>query len=173
MIDTKGGHASILFRTKHLGYSWLTGRFNTFSGNFSFDADNPVNNSINVDIDVRSIDSNHAERDKHLRSEKYLQVDSFPDAKFASKSITPNDDNGLTVVGDFTLHGVTKEISFEATEIGAGNDPWGGYRRGFEGKTTLNFADYGYTFLLGPATTKSYEAPIRSTVSMVAKLKAS
>ena len=153
VIDTEGGHASILFQTRHLGYSWLTGRFNTFSGNFSYDPDNPAASHIAVDIDVSSIDSNHAERDKHLRSDKYLQTEQFPDARFVSTAISANDDGSLTVAGDFTLHGVTRPISFEASQVGAGNDPWGGYRRGFTGKTELRFSDFGYTFLLGPATT--------------------
>jgi polyisoprenoid-binding protein YceI len=153
IIDTKGSHASIQFRTQHLGYSWLTGRFNQFSGNFSFDADKPSANKITVDINVASIDSNHAERDKHLRDKKYLNTAEFPGAKFVSTSITPNNDGSYQVVGDFSLHGVTREISFTATEVGTGPDPWGGYRRGFTAQTTIRFADYGYSFNLGPATT--------------------
>lgn len=153
VIDTEGAHASIEFQTKHLGYSWLTGRFNEFTGNFSYDTENPANSSITVDINVDSIDSNHAERDKHLRSDEYLQTKKFPKAKFVSTKITPNEDGSLTIAGDFTLHGVTKAISFNATQVGTGPDPWGGYRRGFTGSTSIRFSDYGYTFLLGPATT--------------------
>jgi polyisoprenoid-binding protein YceI len=152
VIDTKGAHASIRFQTKHLGYSWLTGRFNEFSGTFSYDTANPAASKITVNINVNSIDSNHAERDKHLRSDKYLDTEKFPDASFVSTGIAPNDDGTLTVTGNFTLRGVTREISFEAKQVGTGNDPWGGYRRGFEGSTTLTFADYGYTFDLGPMT---------------------
>ncbi|WP_352284762.1 YceI family protein, partial [Pseudoalteromonas sp. Q18-MNA-CIBAN-0097] len=66
VIDTKGGHASVNFKIKHLGYSWLYGRFNTFDGTFSYDAKNPDASKIMVNIDTTSLDSNHAERDKHL-----------------------------------------------------------------------------------------------------------
>ncbi|MCB1736569.1 MAG: YceI family protein, partial [Gammaproteobacteria bacterium] len=66
-IDTKGAHAFIQFRIKHLGYSWLYGRFNTFDGWFSYDEANPDASQVEVNIDTASVDSNHAERDKHLR----------------------------------------------------------------------------------------------------------
>ena len=74
LIDTKGSHAFIQFKIAHLGYSWLLGRFNTFSGEFSYDENNPSTARIKVDIDTASIDSNHAERDKHLRGEDFLEV---------------------------------------------------------------------------------------------------
>ena len=74
VIDTKGAHASIQFRVKHLGYSWLVGRFNKFEGQFSYDADAPEKTTIEVKIDPASIDSNHAERDKHLRGDDFLHV---------------------------------------------------------------------------------------------------
>jgi len=152
IVDVKGAHASIEFRTLHLGYSWLVGRFNEFSGQFTFDDENPENNTITIDINVDSIDSNHAERDKHLRSDDYLDTEKFPDAKFASTKIIPSAAGGYEVTGDFTLHGVTKSISFNAKQVGSGDDPWGGYRRGFEAETEIAFADYGYEFNLGPAT---------------------
>ena len=155
MIDTEGGHASIEFRTQHLGFSWLTGRFNEFSGSFSLDADNPKANAISVDINVDSIDSNHAERDKHLRSAKYLDTSTYSKATFVSTSITPNADGSYAVVGDFTMRDTTQSIAFTATQVGAGDDPWGGYRIGFEGEIEITFNDYGYNINLGPATTSA------------------
>ena len=83
-IDTKGNHAFIQFRIKHLGYSWLYGRFNDFSGNFSYDEKNPAAAKVKVDIDPSSIDTNHAERDKHLRSEEFFDVAKYPKAGFVS-----------------------------------------------------------------------------------------
>jgi polyisoprenoid-binding protein YceI len=71
-IDTEGMHAFIAFKVKHLGYSWLQGRFNKFSGEFDFDEANPAANRVEVDIDTSSLDSNHAECDKHLRSERFF-----------------------------------------------------------------------------------------------------
>jgi polyisoprenoid-binding protein YceI len=155
-VDTKGAHASINFKIKHLGYSWLTGRFNKFSGQFSYDPANINASKITIDVDTSSIDSNHAERDKHLRSEDFLEVDKFNSAKFVSTQITDKGDGQLTVVGDFTLHGVTKSITIDAEKIGEGNDPWGGYRVGFAGNTTLKLKDFGIPERLGPASTEVF-----------------
>lgn len=154
VIDTKGMHASINFRIKHLGYSWLLGRFNDFDGSFTFDEANPANSKVDVTIKTASLDSNHAERDTHLRGDKFLDVSKFPTATFKSTKISKGDDAGeYTVTGDLTLHGVTKPVTIEVESVGAGPDPWGGYRRGFEGETRLTLADFGIDkFDLGPAS---------------------
>ena len=154
VIDTQGAHAFVNFKIKHLGYSWLHGRFNTFDGGFSYDAANPDASQIMVNIDTKSIDSNHAERDKHLRGKEFLNVDKFPTATFKSTSIKFDEEGDeADVTGEFTLHGVTKTITFEIDKIGEGKDPWGGYRVGFEGETSLKLADYGIDYNLGPAST--------------------
>jgi polyisoprenoid-binding protein YceI len=154
VIDTKGAHAFVNFKIKHLGYSWLHGRFNTFDGEFSYDAKNPNASTIMVNIDTKSIDSNHAERDKHLRGGDFLNVDKFPKASFKSTSIKFDEDGDeANVTGEFSLHGVTKTITFVIDKIGEGKDPWGGYRVGFEGETSLKLADYGIDYNLGPAST--------------------
>lgn len=150
-IDTKGQHASINFRIKHLGFSWLSGRFDKFSGTISYDAAAPEKSTVKVEIDPASISSNHAERDKHLRDADFLDVAKFPTATFVSKSVTPSGDGKATVVGDLTLHGVTKEVSIDAAFVGGGKDPWGGERVGFTGTTKLTLADYAITKDLGPA----------------------
>ncbi len=142
VIDTRGMHAFITFRVQHLGYSWLEGRFNRFSGNFDYDASNPADNRVSVEIDIASIDSNHAERDKHLRSERYFDARKFPKATFVSTAWEQHDDDTATLKGRFTLRGVTKNISVDVSQIGAGKDPWGGFRRGFVGTTTLHLSDY-------------------------------
>ena len=154
VIDTKGAHAFVNFKIKHLGYSWLHGRFNTFDGQFNYDAKNPNASQISVNIDTASLDSNHAERDKHLRGGDFLNVSKYPQASFKSTAIKfDQDGEEATVTGEFTLHGVTKTISFEIDKIGEGKDPWGGYRVGFEGETSLKLADYGIDYDLGPAST--------------------
>ncbi len=149
-IDTKGQHAAVNFRIKHLGFSWLSGRFDRFSGTFSYDAKAPEASKVNVEIDTASVNSNHAERDKHLRNSDFLDVDKFPKATFVSKSVTPSGDGKATIVGDLTLRGVTKEVVVDASYVGGGTDPWGGERVGFTGTTKLTLADYGITFNLGP-----------------------
>lgn len=154
LIDTEGAHAFVQFRIKHLGYSWLYGRFNEFGGEFTYDPEDPNNASVRVDIKTASLDSNHAERDKHLRGEDFLDVDTYPDAGFKSTGVAMNADGTGILTGDFTLRGVTKPVRIEVQEIGSGPDPWGGYRRGFQGSTTLALKDFGIDYDLGPASQK-------------------
>jgi len=150
-LDT--GHSFIDFRIKHLGYSWLPGRFNKFEGNFSYDEKNPSQAKIVVNIDPASVDSNHAERDKHLRGDDFLDVKKFPKAKFVSTSYTDKGNGKAVMKGNFTLHGVTKAIDLDVSSVGNGPDPWGGYRRGFVATTKLALKDYNINFNLGPAST--------------------
>jgi len=153
VIDTKGAHASINFSIKHLGYSVLTGRFDTFSGDFSYDPAKPEASTVNVTIDTGSINSNHAERDKHLRSADFLNVEKFPKATFVSKKIVlDGDKDEFDIVGDLTLNGVTKSITIEVDKVGEGKDPWGGYRAGFSGETTITLKDFNVKMDLGPAS---------------------
>jgi len=155
VIDTKGAHAFVQFRVQHLGYSWLYGRFNTFGGEFSYDETNPEASQISVTIDTTSVDSNHAERDKHIRSADFLDVATYPEAKFISTGVKMNSDGSAKLMGNFTLHGVTKPIVIDVHKMGEGKDPWGSYRAGFQGATTITMADYGMTTDLGPASTKA------------------
>ena len=152
VIDTKGAHAFIQFHIKHLGYSWLVGRFNTFSGEFSYDEANPEAAKVAVTIDTTSIDSNHAERDKHLRDEEFLNVDKFPQASFVSTAYRDLGNGKGELEGDLTLLGVTKPVKIDVNFIGEGDDPWGGYRSGFEGRTSFALADFGIQRDLGPAS---------------------
>ncbi len=154
LIDTEGSHAFVQFRIQHLGYSWLYGRFNDFGGSFTYDEQDPSASSVEVVIETASIDSNHAERDKHLRGKDFLEVDQHPQARFKSTFYKETGSNEATLEGELTLHGVTKPVTLDVRKIGAGPDPWGGYRRGFEGTTTIKLADFGITKDLGPASQK-------------------
>ncbi len=143
-------HSFIQFRTKHLGMSWLPGQFNKFEGTMNYDpSKGPEAQSINITIDTTSIDTNWADRDKHLRSADFFNVDEFPTAKFESTGYEGNEEGG-TLSGNLTLLGVTKPITFEIKKIGEGADPWGGYRAGFEGSFDLKRADWGMDYNLGP-----------------------
>ncbi|MDN3651414.1 YceI family protein [Thalassotalea ponticola] len=148
-IDHKGAHASINFKVKHLGYSWLTGRFNTFNGNFSYDKDNVEASKIKVNIDTASVDSNHAERDKHLRNDDFLDVSKFSTASFVSTKVEDLGNDKLKITGVLTLQGIEKELVIDAEKIGEGEDPWGGYRAGFAGTTKIAMKDFGYKMDFG------------------------
>ena len=163
VIDTAKAHASIQFRIKHLGFSWLTGRFDTFSGSFTFDEANPSASKVHVEVDTASVNSNHAERDKHLRSKEFLDVAEYPKAVFDSTSVKLNGDKA-TIAGNLTLRGVSKPIEIEAQRVGGGADPWGGFRDGFTGTTRLTLKDFGINFDLGP---NSKEVELRLDVEGV------
>ncbi|MAR89267.1 MAG: hypothetical protein CML06_00090 [Pseudomonadales bacterium] len=151
VMDTKGSHAFIQFKIQHLGFSWLLGRFNDFEGQFVLDEDNPEHSSTKVTIDVASVDSNHAERDKHLRGKDFFQVDKFPEASFVSTKIEKTGEETAKITGDFTLKGVTKPITLDAKYVGGGKDPWGGFRQGFEATTQIRLKDFNIDYNLGPA----------------------
>jgi polyisoprenoid-binding protein YceI len=144
-------HSFIQFRIQHLGFSWLYGRFNTLEGSFSYDEKSPDKARVQVAIDVASIDSNHAERDKHLRSEEFFAVKEYPKATFVSTGYQPTGSETGRLTGNLTLRGITRPITIEVSRMGAGDDPWGGYRRGFHGTTTIALADFGIPYDLGPA----------------------
>ena len=151
VIDTEGMHAFVQFKISHLGYSWLYGRFNEFEGEFTFDPENPENSAVQATIQTGSVDSNHAKRDEHLQSDDFLDTANHAEATFESTAFVPLGDDQYRLEGDFTLLGNTLPIAIQVTQIGAGEDPWGGYRRGFQGRTTLTLADFGIDYDLGPA----------------------
>lgn len=145
VIDGTGAgmHSSVNFRASHIGISALWGRFNDISGTFTYDPANVGASSITVDIDPASLDTNLEARDTHLKSADYLDVARFPEARFVSTMIHDLGGGKVHVTGNFTLHGVTKEIAFEAVKTGEGETPFGDFRVGFEAETTLNLPDYG------------------------------
>ena len=152
VIDTEGNHAFIQFKIQHLGYSWLLGRFNEFEGSFDYDEKDPGAARIDITIDAASVDSNHGKRDKHLRSKDFLDVEKFPTARFVSSTFKDLGNGKGELKGQFTLRDVTRDITIDVKHVGAGDDPWGGYRRGFEGTTTIALKDYGIPMDLGPAS---------------------
>jgi len=149
VIDTKDAHAFIQFKIKHIGISWLLGQFEKFTGEFSYDEKNPSASKVTVNIDTPSLNSNHAERDKHLRGKDFFDVKKYPTAKFVSTAYKAVDKENAVLTGDLTLRGVTKSITIDVKHTGAGNDPWGGYRRGFEGHTRITLKDFGINYNLG------------------------
>lgn len=152
VVDTKGAHAFVQFRVKHLGYSWLYGRFNDFSGEFSYDPKKPEASSISMKVDMTSLDTNHSERDNHLSAEKYLNFDKYKTATFTSTKYEKTGENTAKLTGNLTFLGVTKPITIDVEHIGGGKDPWGGYRQGFEGRAVITPKDFGLDMAskLGP-----------------------
>ncbi|MBU3057406.1 YceI family protein [Pseudomonas indica] len=152
VIDKQGQHAFVNFKISHLGYSWLYGTFKDFDGTFSFDEKNPEASKVKVNINTESVDTNHAERDKHLRSGDFLNVSKHPTATFESTAVKSTGTGTADITGNLTLNGVTKPVVIKAKLVGQGDDPWGGYRAGFEGSTTLKLKDFDIQKDLGPAS---------------------
>ena len=153
-IDKEGQHAFVNFKISHLGYSWLYGTFKDFDGTFSFDAAKPEESKVQVELQTTSVDSNHAERDKHLRSADFLNVAKHPTATFASTGVKSTGEGTADISGNLTLNGVTKPVVIADKFIGEGQDPWGGYRAGFEGSTKLKLKDFAIEKDLGPASSE-------------------
>jgi polyisoprenoid-binding protein YceI len=144
-------HSFVEFKISHLGFSTMDGRFNDISGTFTYAPDEGEGaQAVAVTIPTASVDTNHAERDKHLRSDDFLNVEAFPEATFKSTGFT-GDENGGVMAGELTLHGVTKPVEIQVEKIGEGKDPWGGYRAGFTGTLTITRADFDMAYDLGPA----------------------
>jgi polyisoprenoid-binding protein YceI len=144
VFDIEGTHAFIQFKVSHLGYSWIIGRFNKFDGSFSYDEKTGSLYNVKAVIDTVSIDSNHAERDKHLRGDEYLQAYRSPEAAFKSTGFQPTGKGEGLLKGELTLMGKKLPFTMKVTEVGSGKGPWGNFRRGFEGEgklyiDTLNF----------------------------------
>lgn len=147
--DIDPTHSFIEFGISHLGFSVLKGRFNDIKGSFSYDQAKPASSAIEVKVATASLDSNHAERDKHLRGKDFFEVDKYPQASFATTAYSEKGGKGV-LKGNLTIRGVTKPVTVDVTHIGNGKDPWGGYRRGFVGTTKIKRADFGMNYNLGP-----------------------
>ena len=135
-------HSEVSFQIRHM-VSQVRGRFNDFSGTVNMDPKNLPASSVEFHIKAASIDTNVADRDKHLRSADFFDVEKYPEITFKSKSIKPAGKDKYNVTGTLTMHGVSKEITLPVTLGGLAKDPWGNTRAGFETETTLDRKDYG------------------------------
>lgn len=143
-IDHK--HSNIEFTARHMMFTKVRGRFEEFEGEINFDPSNPTNTTINIEIDTASIKTNDNDRDNHLRSADFLQVEEYPTMKFVSKRIQQEDENFGKLIGDLTIRDQTKEVSLDIEYYGLQTDPWGGTRAVFSGETTINRKDWGLTW---------------------------
>lgn len=136
------GHSEVGFKIRHL-VSNVRGRFNDFSGTINMDPKNVQNSSVEFRIKADSIDTNQADRDKHLRAEDFFFVEKYPEIAFKSESVKPAGKNRYNVTGTLTMRGISKKVTLPVTFTGEVKDPWGNTKAGFETATTLNRKDYG------------------------------
>ncbi len=135
-------HSDVTFQVRHL-LSRVRGRFSEFEGTIEFDTNRPEASTVRFAIDAKSIDTNQADRDVHLRSTDFFAVDEFPRLTFESTEITPTDAGSYRVGGILTIRGVAKTVLLPVTYLGRVTDPWGKERLAFETETTINRKDFG------------------------------
>jgi len=141
-------HSTVQFTVQHLGISNLTGRFNNINGKISL---NPKGkSSVNISIKTSSVDTNHRKRDTHLRSPDFFNSKQYPAIKFESTKINFDTKGQPTgILGILSMHGKSKVVLLNIKFVGAGKDPWGGYRAGYDATTTIRRSDYGMKFMSG------------------------
>lgn len=144
-----GVHSSVIFRIKHMGVSYFYGRFNHVSGTFTFDDGDASNTSFNIEVKVRSIDTNSKKRERHLKSPDFFNAKQFPLITFKSTEVKKNGDDTFEVTGDLTLHGVTKPLTATFERVGSGSARGGGTLTGFETILTLKRSEFGMNYMMG------------------------
>ncbi len=140
-------HSFANWTIRHVA-SKTSGTFSDITGKISIDSENLANSSVEAKINMLSVNSSHAKRDKHIKEKDYLDTEKFADATFVSKRIEAKSNTEGVMTGVLTLHGIAKEMTFSFKVLGYGSDPWGGYRTGFEAKTSLKASDFGFAWPL-------------------------
>jgi polyisoprenoid-binding protein YceI len=138
-------HSNVGFSIRHF-FSKVPGHFKNYEGTIALDPKDLSKAKVDVSIDTGSIDTGVEDRDKHLKSPDFFDAAKYPKMTFVSTEVIPKGPNHATVKGNLTLHGVTKPVALEADVLGFSPDPWGGYRGGFEAKTTLKRSDFGVSW---------------------------
>lgn len=139
-------HTSVEFTVKHMMFSTVRGRFKDVKGTLNVDEKNPDRSTVTVDIGAASIDTGTADRDKHLRSADFLDVEKYPTLTFRSKRVQGamgKEGDRFKVTGDLTIRGTTKEITLDVTFEGRGKDPWGNQRAGARATGEIDRSEWG------------------------------
>ncbi len=139
-------HSRVGFVARHAMVTKVRGTFNDFSGSLTLDFGDLDRSSAEVTIDVASIDTRQEQRDAHLRSPDFFDVEKFPSITFQSTRIEVLGGGRYNVYGDLTIRDVTREVVLETTDEGRGGDPWGGERAGFSATTRIDRRDFGLTW---------------------------
>jgi len=168
-FNIDGAHSTVGFKVRHLVVSTVSGKFGKFSGTIDFDAAKPEALKIDATIDATSIDTGNADRDGHLKSPDFFNVEQFPTLTFKSKKAVKKGGK-LKVTGDLTLHGVTKEVVLDVAGLGKQvTDPWGNTKIGAEGTTVIDRQDFKLNW---SNKTKTGEAVVSDKVTIVLEIEA-
>jgi polyisoprenoid-binding protein YceI len=142
-------HSFANWSIRHVA-SKTSGTFSDIKGKILIDADDLTKSSVEAKINMLSVNSSHAKRDAHILKPEYLDVEKFAEMTFVSKKIEASSKTEGVMTGVLTIHGVSKEMTFPFKVLGFGADPWGGYRTGFEAKTSLKASDFGFGWGVKP-----------------------
>lgn len=139
--DIDASHSAVSFVVRHMMVSKVRGKFDTFSGEFTT-GERFEDSTVSATIDARSIDTGTEQRDQHIKSADFFEVETHPEWTFRSTGITADGDD-YVLTGDLTLKGVTRPVELKLEVNGFGPDAWGGTRGGFTATTTINRSDFG------------------------------
>lgn len=139
-------HTLVEFAAKHLMITTVKGRFTDVSGTIHMDEANPAASSVDAVINAGSIDTRTDQRDAHLKSADFLEVERYPEITFKSTNVERAGDGQYRVTGNLTIHGVTKQVVLDVHDEGRTKDPWGGERAGFSATTRIDRRDFGLTW---------------------------
>ncbi|MBI5241057.1 MAG: YceI family protein [Elusimicrobia bacterium] len=143
VYDIDPAHSTVGFKIKHLGITTVPGKFGKFKGTVTLDKRESTAARVEAVIESASIDTGIADRDKHLRSPDFFDVEKYPELRFVSTRISPVKDDKFVMEGDLTMHGVTRKVKLDAVFGGEAKDPWGGQRAACSATGTLNRKDFG------------------------------
>jgi len=150
MANTKwaldASHSSIDFTIRHMMIAKVKGTFHTFEAEIEADLSDLTTANVQLSVDLSSVDTRNSDRDAHLRTADFFDVENHPKLTFKSGQIVKTGDDEYDVTGDVTLHGVTRPETFSVTFEGSGKDPWGNEKAGFSAQGTIKRSDYGLTY---------------------------
>ncbi len=145
--EIDAGHSAVVFSAKHFDVGYTYGRFDSFSGSFTVDKANHVNDKVHIEVATTSVNSGVPKRDDHLRNVDFFNSAQFPTITFDSTKVVVKDADTITVTGNLSMHGVTKPVTFDVDWTGEGDDPWGGHRMGAHATFSLPRSDWGISGL--------------------------
>lgn len=141
-----GAHSNMEFSVRHMMFSKVKGVFEVFDAEIEADPTDLTSASISFSVDLASVNTTNEDRDNHLRSADFFDVEAHPKMTFVATHITKKGDTEYVVTGDLTIRGATNQETFTVTYEGSGKDPWGNEKVGFSGSGSLNRSDYGLTW---------------------------
>lgn len=136
-------HSEMAFTVRHMMISKVRGRFESFDGTVDFDPENPTGAAVTAEVDLNSINTREEDRDNHLRSADFFDVENYPTMRFESTRVEQTGENEGRLYGNLTIKGVTNEIALDVTYAGMAKSPWGTTSAGFSATGAINRKDWG------------------------------